>query len=74
MKLMELVGGLMLLVGGLSGLSMFGLQGLHTTQGTQAVQTMRVDSFKKAVQATQGVEAEKKQTNLQRELSIILCL
>jgi len=58
MKLMELVGGLVLLFGGLSTLSSFGLQ------GTQAVQTMTmgVGSVKKAVQE---VEAEKKQTNLQ---------
>ena len=37
MKLMELVGGLMLLFGGLSTLSTFGLQGEQAVQSIQAV-------------------------------------
>jgi len=58
--LMELVGGLMLLVGGLSGLSMFGLQ------GTQAVQSMAVGSPpKEVVQVIQRVEVGGGQVNLQ---------
>ena len=60
MKLMELVGGLVLLFGGLSGLSMFGLQ------GTQAVQSMAVGSPpKKVVQVIQRVEVGEGQVNLQ---------
>jgi 5'-3' exonuclease len=51
-QLMELVGGLVLLVG---GLGTFGLQGL---QSTQAVQSMAVGQAKKVVE-TEKVETEK---------------
>jgi hypothetical protein len=67
-QIMELVGGLMLLFGGLSSLSTFGLQGMQGTQGITQATVQSIQAMQAGAEGGQVKEQINLETkNLERE-------